>query len=88
MILQGFRQTLTPEQPEIQAAPERNDAPQPGRRSPLVEMTTTCHGRNLPLFCKAVRTACSMPPQQGTSMRTTVTLLILFSRMITASFSL
>ena len=58
------------------------------RMRPSVETVTTCHGRNLPLFCRAVRTACSMPPQQGTSMRTTVTLLISFCRMIAVSFSL
>ena len=41
---------------------------------PSVERVTTCQGRNFPLFFSAVMAACSKPPQQGTSMRTTVTL--------------
>ena len=41
---------------------------------PSMEIVTTCHGINLPLFFRAVTAACSSPPQQGTSMRTTVTL--------------
>ena len=41
---------------------------------PSVVMVTTLHGIHLPLACSAFLTACSMPPQQGTSMRTTVTL--------------
>ena len=41
---------------------------------PSVEMVTTCHGINFPLCCNAVFAACSSPPQQGTSMRTMVTL--------------
>ena len=41
---------------------------------PSVEMTTTCHGINLPLACNAAFAACSNPPQQGTSIRTIVTL--------------
>ena len=44
---------------------------------PSVEMVTTRQGINLPLICKAFFTACSIPPQQGTSMTTTVTLLML-----------
>lgn len=41
---------------------------------PSVEIVTTCHGINFSLRRKAVLAACSSPPQQGTSMRTTVTL--------------
>ena len=37
-----------------------------------VEIVTTCHGMNLPDACKARLAAFSSPPQQGTSMRTTV----------------
>lgn len=48
---------------------------------------TTCHGMNFPLFFKAVIAARSSPPQQGTSIRTTVTLLMLFSLIISVSFS-
>ena len=54
---------------------------------PSVEIVTTCHGMNFPLCCKAVFAACSSPPQQGTSMRTTVTLFISLLRMISVSFS-
>ena len=46
--------------------------------SPLVEMVMTCWGIILPLWCSAVRTAFSSPPQQGTCIRTTVTLRISF----------
>lgn len=55
---------------------------------PSVDSVTTCQGRNLPLFFSAVTAACSIPPQQGTSMRTTVRLLIRFWRRISVSFSL
>ena len=44
----------------------------------LVEMVMTCWGIILPLWCSAVRTAFSSPPQQGTCIRTTVTLRISF----------
>lgn len=47
---------------------------------PSVEIVTTCQGMNLPLFCSAVFAACSSPPQHGTSIRTTVTLLMSFLR--------
>ena len=50
---------------------------QSSSNSPWMEMIFTCHGSSLPQFCSAVRTAYSSPPQHGTSMRTTVTLLIL-----------
>ena len=53
---------------------------------PSTEIVTTFHGTNLPLACSAVLAACSSPPQQGTSMRTTVTLWILFVRKISVSF--
>ena len=39
---------------------------------PSVERVYTCHGINLPDCFKAVTAACSIPPQQGTSIRTTV----------------
>lgn len=55
---------------------------------PSVEIVTTCQGIILPLFCSAARTACSMPPQQGTSIRTTVTDLMWFVRRMPVSFSL
>ena len=58
------------------------------RMRPSVEKVTTFHGMNLPLFFRAVMAACSSPPQQGTSMRSTVTLLISLLRMISVSFSL
>lgn len=41
---------------------------------PSVDITTTCDGINFPLACKAAFVACSNPPQQGTSIRTIVTL--------------
>ena len=44
--------------------------------SPSTEMVATCQGMNFPLACSAFFTAASMPPQHGTSIRTTVTLLI------------
>ena len=47
----------------------------------------TCHGMNFPLCRSAFFAASSSPPQQGTSIRTTVTLLMSFSRMISVSFS-
>ena len=55
---------------------------------PSVETVTTCQGMNFPLFFNAVTAACSIPPQQGTSIRTTVRLLILFLPIISVSFSL
>ena len=58
------------------------------RMRPSVEKVTTFHGMNFPLFFRAVMAACSSPPQQGTSMRSTVTLLISLLRMISVSFSL
>ena len=57
------------------------------RMVPSVEMVTTCHGINFPLCCRAVFAACSSPPQQGTSMRTTVTLFMSLFPMISVSFS-
>lgn len=54
---------------------------------PSVEIVTTCHGINFPLFCNAVFAACSKPPQHGTSILTTVTLLMSFLRIISVSFS-
>ena len=54
---------------------------------PSVERVTTRQGRNLPLFCRAVTAARWMPPQQGTSMRTTVRLLMSFWDRMAVSFS-
>ena len=54
---------------------------------PSSEIVTTCHGMNLPEACNAFFAACSRPPQHGTSMRTMVTDLMSFSRMISVSFS-
>ena len=41
---------------------------------PSNEIVTICQGMNFPLACNAFLAANSSPPQQGTSMRTTVTL--------------
>ena len=54
---------------------------------PSVFTVTTCQGINFPLACRARFAAFSMPPQQGTSMRTTVTLFISFSERMAVSFS-
>mgnify|MGYP004647955751 FL=1 len=54
---------------------------------PSTVTVTTCHGINFPLCWSAFFAASSSPPQHGTSIRTTVTLLMLFSRMISVSFS-
>ena len=54
---------------------------------PSTDMIATCHGMNLPLFCKAVLTAFSMPAQHGTSILTTVTLFISLFLIISVSFS-
>ena len=53
---------------------------------PSVVMVTTCQGRNFPLAWMARFTASSIPPQQGTSMRTMVTLLMELLAMISVSF--
>ena len=58
------------------------------RIRPSTEKVTTFQGMNLPLFLRAVTAACSRPPQQGTSIRRTVTLLMSLLRMISVSFSL
>ena len=50
-------------------------------------MVTTCHGIKRPLLLSAVSVMTWRPPQQGTSMRTTVTLLMPLSAMICVSFS-
>ena len=55
--------------------------------SPSVDIVYTCQGMNLPLALRAFFAAFSMPPQQGTSMRTIVTLLILLLAIICVSFS-
>lgn len=41
-----------------------------------IDIVITCYGINLPLACKARFAAFSIPPQQGTSIRTMVKLLI------------
>ena len=56
-------------------------------RCPSTETVTTCHGMNLPLARSAAFAAASSPPQQGTSMRTTVRERMSFSRMISVSFA-
>ena len=48
---------------------------------------TLITGMNLPLLCKAVLTAFSMPAQHGTSILTTVTLFISLFLIISVSFS-
>ena len=59
----------------LRAVGDANSRPQVSSRiRPSVEMVTTYQGMNLPLSWRAFFTASSMPPQQGTSMRTTVTL--------------
>ena len=45
---------------------------------PSTEMVTTCQGINFPLSRRAFSAAICRPPQQGTSIRAMVTLLILF----------
>ena len=42
------------------------------RMRPSVVTVTTCQGMNLPLACRARLAAFSMPPQQGTCIRTMV----------------
>ncbi len=54
---------------------------------PSTDTIATRHGMNLPLFCKAVLTAFSIPAQQGTSILTTVTLFISLFLIISVSFS-
>ena len=54
---------------------------------PSQEIVTTCQGLNLPLALRAFSAAFCSPPQQGTSIRTMVTLLISLSRMMAVSFS-
>ena len=54
---------------------------------PSLEIVTTCHDRNLPLFWRAVSAALCRPPQHGTSMRTIVTLFISLFLIISVSFS-
>ena len=66
----------------------RSRASQRSRILPSTENVTTCQGIILPLFCRAVTTARYSPPQQGTSIRRTVTLLMSFWRRIWVSFSL
>ena len=57
------------------------------RMRPSTEMVSTCHGINFPLACNAFLAARSSPPQHGTSMRTMVRLLMLFSEKMRVSFS-
>ena len=54
---------------------------------PSVEMVTIFQGINFPLFIRACLVALSIPPQQGTSILTTVTLLMLLPPIIAVSFS-
>ena len=55
--------------------------------SPLVPTTTTCQGTILPLCTSAFFTAFSIPPQHGTSILTTFTLLMSLFLKISVSFS-
>ena len=54
---------------------------------PSADIVMTCHGITFPLAASALFTAFSIPPQQGTSIRATVILLISFFNKIPASFS-
>ena len=65
-----------------------NAAPYYSRIRPSTDIVITCHGMNLPLSWSAFRTAASRPPQQGTSMRTTVTPAISLCAIMRVSFSL
>ena len=71
----------------LQKPPCRYRSKRQSSSRPSVETVTTRHGMNFPLCWSALFTAFSIPPQHGTSMRTTVTLLMSFSAMIWASFS-
>lgn len=53
----------------------------------MIPMVTTWQGMDLPLALSASFAAYSMPPQQGTSMRTTVRLRMSLDFRISASFS-
>jgi hypothetical protein len=59
----------------------------PSRISPSVPSVTIRHWMNLPEFFNAPTAACSMPPQQGTSISTTARDLMLFPSMNSVSFS-
>ena len=61
--------------------------PHPSSIFPSMETVTTCHGMNFPLARRADFAACSKPPQQGTSIRTTVSERMSFSERIAVSFS-
>ena len=54
---------------------------------PSVETVTTRKGISFPERSRARRAACSMPEQQGTSMRRTQRLAMRFSERIAQSFS-
>lgn len=71
----------------LQKPPCRYRSKRQSSSRPSVETVTTRHGMNFPLCWSALFTAFSIPPQHGTSMRTMVTLLMSFSAMIWASFS-
>ena len=55
--------------------------------APSIETIVTSNGICLPLRSTALRAACSSPPQQGTSMRSTVTLRISLRLRISVSLS-
>ena len=55
---------------------------------PSMFTTCTVSGMSLPLAASAVFTACSSPPQQGTSIRSSVTERMSFPRKMAVSFSL
>ena len=57
------------------------------RSRPSVPTTTVRRGMSRPLRATAVSAARWMPPQQGTSIRATVTLLTSLAARMAASFS-
>ncbi len=71
----------------IHALLSREGCPGQFRMRPSVDRVTTCEGTVLPLRRMASIAARSIPPQQGTSMRTTVRLLISLRAMISVSLS-
>ena len=55
--------------------------------SPLTAKVTTSKGMSLPDWAQASAAARSRPPQQGTSMRATVTEVMSLAAMMAASLS-
>ena len=84
--LRGLIQTLSVKNQSLRLMPEALIFYSSISR-PSTVTVTTCHGMNFPLCWSAFFAASSSPPQQGTSIRTTVTLLMSLLRMISVSFS-